>query len=152
MVPKLYISLTRRKPIPLIKIVSLKSPSAHRVSPRFFGNFVPIPTGCHVWKMCSTYSIKTHYFTNSARNDRRTCSNRENWNSCTPYLYDLLCNCILWAKCRNLGKSQIGPMAIQTNLGFWKLHGKCIHTVCCWSYEPCFKWNYFADNMQYQHL
>ena len=63
-------------------------------------------------------------FTNSARNDRRTCSNRENWNPCTTYLYDVLCNSLLWAKCRNLGKRQIGPMAFQTRLGYWKLYAK----------------------------
>ena len=94
----------------------------------------------------------THYFTNSARNDRRTCINRENWNPRTIFFYNLLCNCILWAKCSNLGKCQIGPMAFQTSLGFWKLREKCIHIVRCWFYEPCSKWNYLADNMQYQPL
>ena len=45
------------------------------------------------------------------------------------HLYDLLCNYILWAKCRNNWKFQIGPMAIQTSLGHWKLLEKCIHIV-----------------------
>ena len=94
----------------------------------------------------------TPSLTNSARNDRRTCYNRENWNPCTTYLYNVLCNSLLWTKCRNLGKCQIGPMALQTNLGFWKLYAKSIHAVQYWFYELHNEWDYLADNMQHQHL
>ena len=94
----------------------------------------------------------TPFLTNSAKNDRRPCSNRENWNPCTTYIYYVLCNSLLWTKCRNLGKCQIGPMAIQTNLEFWKLYAKSINFVQCWFYEPHNELDYPADNMQHQHL
>ena len=90
-------------------------------------------------------------FERKGRDDWRTGSNRENWNTHSSDLHSPHCNCLLLSKCRNSNGNQAQSLAQRSHSWYLSIFHNIVTVVWSWSYVIYLEWYFVEMVLQCKH-